>query len=565
MRPDLDAGLFTTAGTLLAVSLAFAALIDRFHVPKVTAYLLVGMLAGSHGFGWVSTETMHALEPFADLAMAFVLFNLGSLFPISKLSRLKRLLPLSLGEQVATLVIVTIGLWLATGDVSKAVLLGALALATAPATTVLVLKDIQSRGPVTELASGLVVLNNLICILLFETLLLLFVDGHNDTAAGGATGLIVRFAGSLLLGFVAGISVSYFSGLLSSKRWLIMLVAVAAALLGICETFHVPYMLAFLMMGSMVMSFSSEAKELTKQIDNPTALLCVIFFVFHGSELDLKQFYHAGVLGISYIVCRIIGKYVGIFASATVVKEIEDVRRWLGITQFAQAGAAIALCTIAVKHDPVLGKELQTIILGSVVFFEIMGPLCIRFGALHAGEIPIARAFYHLGHTPLEQAKELWSRVSNAFGGGMLLQRSLDQLAVADIMRRGQSISEAATFEEVVDYIEHSHDDIFPVVNETGVPVGVIRYAAINDILYDPDAVNLVIASDIMGPIDRCVTKSDQAKKAIHYLQQSNDDCLLVTDDSAPYGFLGIVRRSDVTTLLIQERKAMQNSGVVNA
>ena len=154
--------------------------------------------------------------------------------------------------------------------------------------------------------------------------------------------------------------------------------------------------------------FFRRGKQLTADADNVTALLCVIFFVFHGSELDLRQFVHAGLIGSVYILCRVIGKYLGVFSASKVVGEAEDVRRWLGLALLAQAGAAIALCTIAVQHDPVLGKQLQTIILGSVVFFEIAGPLSIRYSVLQAGEIPIEQAIYHLGHTPLEQAKELW-------------------------------------------------------------------------------------------------------------------------------------------------------------
>jgi len=555
----LYAEAFITLGALLAASLTLAALIDRFRIPKVTAYLLVGMLAGAHGIGLVPASTLHLLEPFADMAMALVLFNLGALFPVSKLSRLGRLLPLSIGEQAATLVVVGLGLWLATGNLAMAVLLGTLALATAPATTVLVLRDVQSRGPVTELANGLVVLNNLTCILLFETLLLFFVDSEGGVSGGSPyVGLLGKFAAASMLGFAAGILVSYFSGLVASKKWLIMLVATATGLLGLCEHLEVPYMLAFLMMGAVIASFSTEAKKLISEIDSLTTLLCVVFFVFHGSELDLGQFVSAGVLGVGYIVCRIIGKYLGIFGAAKVQGENENVQRWLGLTLFAQAGAAIALCTIAVRHDAELGKQLQTVILGSVVFFEIVGPLCIRLGVLRAGEIPISQAIYHLGHTPLEQAKELWSRMSNAIGGKIWQGRSVDQLLVSDIMRRGQSVQEVAPFEEVVEHIEHSHDDIFPVVNDAGVPVGVIRYGAINDVLYDPASVNLVIASDIMQPLDKYLTKSDRAQEAIHYLQKSGDDCVLVTDDAAPHAFLGVVRRSDVTTLLIQERKALQ-------
>ena len=149
---------------------------DWVRVPKVTAYLLVGLAVGHHGLNLVSPEAMHHLEPFANMAMALVLFNLGAQFPLSKLSRLRRLSPLLAGEQLATFIVVTAGVYLFSSNVAMAVLLGTLALATAPATTVLVLKEIQSRGPVTELANGLVVLNNLVCILLFESLLLILIS-----------------------------------------------------------------------------------------------------------------------------------------------------------------------------------------------------------------------------------------------------------------------------------------------------------------------------------------------------------------------------------------------------
>lgn len=556
----MHAEVFITTGVLLGASLLFASLIKLIRVPKVTAYLLVGMFAGRHGLSLVSEESVHFLEPFAHMAMALVLFNLGSRFPISKLKHLKRLIPLSIGEQTATFLIVAAGLWMATGDITISVLLGALALATAPATTVLVLNEVQSRGPVTELTNGLVVLNNLTCILLFETLLLIVI-GMNQ-AAGGALAsvaqLLWEFCGATFLGMIAGLVVSYFSGLLVDKRWLILVIAVAAVLLGICDQFDYPYMLAFLMMGAIVASFSSEATGLASAIDHPTTLLCVVFFVYHGSELDVRSFIDAGLVGAAYIGCRVVGKYFGIFAAAKVKDEPEDVRNWLGLTMLAQAGAAIALCTIAKQQDPDLGRRLQTIILGSVVFFEIVGPLCIRFGVIQAGEVPLSQAIYHVGHTPLEQAKELWSRVITTIGDGVFQGRPAEQLTVADLMRRSQSIAENASFDQVIDYIEHSHDDIFPVVNSTGVPVGIIRYANINNVLYDPHAVDLVCAADLMQPIETSVKKSDAAENAIKSLRHSNDDCILVTDDEEPSVFLGVVRRSDVTTMLIQEHKTAQ-------
>ena len=554
----LHSEVFITLGLLLGASLFVAALIGLIRVPKVTAYLLVGMLAGAHGFDLVPTETMHALLPFAEMAMALVLFNLGTHFPIAKLRRMGRLLPLSFGEQTVALVVVTMGLWLCTENVMMSVLLGTLSLATAPATTALVLKEVQSRGPVTELASGLVVLNNLTCILLFEIFLLVCVGVRHPTGIIAGIGhLAWGFLQAFVLGAAGGLLVSYFCGLLSSKKWLVLLVAVASTLLGICDHVECPYMLAFLTMGAIVASFSAETKKLALEIDNLTTLLCVVFFVYHGSELNARQFVNAGLVGVVYIGCRVVGKSVGVSAAAKVMNECESVQKWLGLTLLAQAGTAIALCSISIQRDAVLGRELQTIILGSVVFFEIIGPLCIRFGVLQAGEVPIAQAIYHVGHTPLGQARELWSRVRDAFGGGRV--RPLERLLVSDLMRPSQSISEDATFEDVVKHIENSPDDVFPVVNSLGVPVGVIRYNEINDVLYDPYAGELIRASDVMVPLEKSFVKSHQASLVIDYLSNSDDGCAFVTNAVEPYTFVGVVRRSDVTTMLIQERKSFQN------
>ena len=554
----MHSDIFVAIGVLLAVSLLAAAAFEWIRIPKVTAYLLVGTFAGAHGLHLVSHETVNSLMPFADMAMALVLFNLGNQFPISKLGRLGRLLPLSIGEQVATFAIVAAGLWLITHNPTMSVLLGALALATAPATTVLVLKEVQSRGPVTELANGLVVLNNLVCILLFETLLVMFTGGGEQASGLFSSGMALcwKFSAAILLGGTAGMIVSYFSALVASKRWLVLVVAASACLLGLCNHLGYPYMLAFLTMGAVVASFSTEATALKTEIDNLTTLLCVVFFVYHGTEMDVFAFVNAGMLGAAYVAFRVIGKYTGIFGVAHLKKEAPDIRNWLGLTLMAQAGAAIALCTIAVKQSPELGRALQTIILGSVVFFEIAGPLAIRLAVIRAGEVPLSQAIYHASHTPMEQARELWSRIAAVFAPGKFNGRTIDQLKVTDLMRRSNSVTEDATFDLVIDHIEHSHDDIFPVVNSEGVPVGIIRYNAINNVLYDPHAADLVCAEDLMQPFDVSLRKSDDASRAIEHLLQTDDDCILVTDDEEPLPFLGVVRRSDITALLIQERKS---------
>ncbi len=128
-------------------------------------------------------------------------------------------------------------------------------------------------------------------------------------------------------------------------------------------------MLTFLAMGFTVANSLDEedVPKLEKELNPLTGFLCVLFFIIHGAELEPYKFINAGLIGGSYIVLRLLGKYIGIFVPAKIRGEEAEVSQWLGTTLFAQAGAAIALSTIAVSRDEELGKHLQTIILGSVV------------------------------------------------------------------------------------------------------------------------------------------------------------------------------------------------------
>jgi|TARA_B100000809_G_scaffold154175_1_gene151563 Kef-type K+ transport system membrane component KefB len=300
--------LALTVGLLLGAAL-FAGLVARiFHLPRVTAYLLVGLALGPHTpvLKWIESsaewcgysvsvinyhipeEHLGYLEPVGNFAIALVLFNMGCHFPLSSFRRIvRRLLPMSLGELGATMVLVTAGMFLLTIFLTDtwltwqaALLLGALALATAPATTVLVLKENHSEGPLTEFTTGLVVLNNLASIIIFELLFVLVhaTRGANISILAEYAELTRGLAVATLLGMVSGTAISFFCGMVSPTRWLVLLTAVIAPLMAVCELMQVPYLLTFLTMGATVASTSDVADEISEALDNLTGLLCVVFF-----------------------------------------------------------------------------------------------------------------------------------------------------------------------------------------------------------------------------------------------------------------------------------------------
>ncbi|MCD0461080.1 cation:proton antiporter domain-containing protein [Roseiconus lacunae] len=560
-----DIHITSTIGLLLAGCLAAGVFADLVHLPKVTAYLLVGLLVGPSALDLVPTDHVTVVEPLLKLAMALVLFNLGCEFTFSKVRRVaKHCLMISAGEILLTLVLVSLGLFLFGCDSKMALLLGCLGVATAPATTILVLKEFRSEGPVTESTGFLVALNNFACIVLFEFAFLAieYSQGKIETSLGGELlSVLSNVLGSIILGIAAGLFVSYGCGFLNMKRWLVLLVAAITFLLGIDESFEVPYMLSFLMMGVTVANTSDYKQKIVDELDHLSGLLAVLFFVAHGTELDLGAFLTAGKLGAVYIVCRMLGKWLGVYATAKATRQPRELRQWGGACLFAQAGAAIALATIAVHRDESLGKPIQDIILGSVVLFEIIGPLFIRKSLLQTGEVPLAQAIHHTSRTPVEQLRNLVDRFRSALRRSDPTPSAIGKVKVSDLLRKTKGIHQSADFDQVVDHIEHSHDNTYPVVDDSMSVVGVIRYPLLSDVLFDHSAAKLVRAEDLVSDLQSCLHLDDPATKAFELFQGETDDCIPVVDRNSPHSLVGVVRRSDVMHALITSRRKKPKSG----
>lgn len=552
----MDFQITISLGSLLAACLVASLIADRLRLPKVTAYLLVGLAIGPGSLNWIPHEHVEMLQPVTKLAMALVLFNLGCHFPLDYMRKLlRRITYLSLSEMGFTFALVGLGLLLFV-PWEVALLLAALALATAPATTVLVLKEASSEGQVTEYASALVALNNLFAIVAFEVIFLgiQLADGRLTAPLPAELLLLTRnIVGSTLLGVLTGLLVSFGCGLLNQNRWLVLLVATSTFMLGFCEMFNIPYMLTFLMTGLTVVNSSDLSAKIVAELEKLTGLLCVLFFAIHGTELDIRAFLAAGTIGAAYIICRSCGKYLGAYVGARAIGESHKVRVWLGPTLLAQAGAAIALCSIAVNRDPELGKSVQVVILGSVVFFEIVGPILIRQSVMRAGEVPLAQAIYHTTDTPVSQGAAIWNRLRISFGWHPVNRQSPGELLVSDLLRKNVAgIPETATFDQVIHYIEHSHDNTYPVVDKDSTLIGVIRYPSLSSALFDRNVGTLVRAEDLATPVNALLHPEDPASRALDLLNKDIDDCIPVVSREKPHTLLGVVRKNDIVNLLIR-------------
>ncbi len=560
--PDSPIHIATTIGLLLTASLFAGLASELLRLPKVTAYLIAGLLLGTSVFDVIPHEHYQFLEPLTKLAMALVLFYLGTLFPFDQIRRIsRRAIPLSIGEITCTALFVSVGVYLLGMTPAQSILLGTLAIATSPATTMFVLRETNSEGPVTSLTSTLVTLNNLAAVIFFELVWL----GIELASSGGETHsisatvlrLVQSLGGAFLLGLVGGLVMSYACEIMHTRRWLVLLVGMAALLLGLSETWELPYMLVFLVVGMVVVNSSSGTQKITSQFDSIGGLLTVVFFSVHGSELNLRLLWQVGLVGAGYVVLRSLGKIFGVWAVAKRTGASYEVRTWLGPGLLAQAGVAISLSATATARNPEITGNVQTIILGTVVVFEIFGPLLTRAAVLRSGEMPIANSIHHTFGTPLSALKNVFTRLAGSAG---LLDKKMalsERMRVEQVMRRSvEGIAENADFNEVVHFVEHSHANTFPVVDDDRCVVGLIRFDLLNQAFFDPQSDLLVRAGDLATPPDVLLRPSQPVKDAVQLFRNTSDDCVAVVTDEAPHRLIATVRRSDLTSLLIRDRKA---------
>ncbi|SMP38098.1 Kef-type K+ transport system, membrane component KefB [Neorhodopirellula lusitana] len=556
----------TTVGLLLGASLLAGVASEMLRLPKVTAYLVAGMLLGQSAFDIVPHDHYRFLEPLTKLAMALVLFYLGTLFPFDQIRRIaRRAIPLSIGELVLTGLLVTVGTYFCGMTLAQAVLLGTLALATAPATTMFVLRETNAEGPVTSLTGTLVTLNNLVAVVAFELVWLGIelanASGANAIDASSIASTLLRLVqslgGAFTLGLVGGLVMSYACEVLHTRRWLVLLVAMTALLLGLSEQWQLPYMLVFLVVGFVVVNSSSGTAKITARFDSIGGLLTVMFFSVHGSELNLALLWDVGLVGAAYVILRSLGKVIGVWAVASRTEASPEIRNWLGPGLLAQAGVAISLSATATSRNPEIVGNVQTIILGTVVVFEIFGPLLTRAAVLRSGEMPIANSIHHTFGTPLSALRNVVTRLAGS--AGLLDKKTAlsERMRVEQVMRRTvQGIAENADFNEVVHFVEHSHDNTFPVVDSDRCIVGLIRFDLLNQAFFDPQSDHLICAGDLATPPEILLRPSQPVRDAVALFRHTSDDCVPVVTDESPHRLIATVRRSDLTSLLIRDRKA---------
>ena len=407
------ASIFLSLSVALLVGLLLSRLAKKVQLPAVTAYLVAGVLIGPFVLGrigitgiGITGEQIEGFGLISDLALGFIAFSMGSEFRISQLKRIgKQATFVGVFQALFTTVIVDaalIILHLIIPDkfsLQSAIVLGAVATATAPAATLMVVKQYKAKGPVTDILLPVVALDDAVGLVVFAVSF--GIARSLGTGTVNVTSVILEpvleVILSLFLGFVMGLLFTlcekYFHS--RSKRmavsvtFVMMTVAISSMSFEIGSV-HIGFssLLACMMLGTVFCNICEVSEELMERADRWTTPVLILFFVISGAELELSVFADIMVvlIGAVYIISRSLGKYFGAGISARLSKCNPNVVKYLGITLLPQAGVALGMAIKAIELGPE-GAIVRNITLFAVLVYEIIGPLLTKVALTKAGDI----------------------------------------------------------------------------------------------------------------------------------------------------------------------------------
>lgn len=383
-------------GVILLLALLAGHLVQILRLPEVTGYILAGIALGPSVLGWVSVENLQALEVFSEVALGLILFSIGSVFEYRLLLRFGlRVLWLTVAESALACLFVVFGMLMLGQSWQIALLLGAIAIATAPASTLMVLRECNARGPLSDTLMGIIAVNNILCIIVFSLAASAIdlsagwtgIDQLLPTLFQAIFPLFWQLLGSAALGFLVGLMLAGWSRhVVETGEMLILLAGSILLCVGAARWFGLSPLVASLAVGATMVNLSQRSRKLFDTLGGTDPPFYAIFFVIVGADLDVSSVADMGMLGVIYLVGRSAGKFLGARMGARLLNLDENVRQYLGYGLLAQAGLAIGLMLSVEQRYPEYYPVLHAVILSSVTLFEMFGPVTARFAIVRAGE-----------------------------------------------------------------------------------------------------------------------------------------------------------------------------------
>lgn len=377
---------------------------NKFKMPAVVGYLIAGLLLGPSFVNVLNHNALESLGVFNDLALGLVAFIIGSEMRLGTLKKLgKGVITIIFSESFGAFLLVAFGVYLLTHKIYLALIFGAMAPASAPAGTAVVLQEYKAKGPLTNSLYAVVGLDDGLAIMIYafaSGLAKIFLTGGNLSFVSIIEKPLIEIGGAIILGAVMGLILGYFIRKVYNKSEILAITLGTIVLCaGLSKYFNLSLILANLSLGMVFANNFLLANRRTHQvIQSITLPIYIVFFVIAGAHLQINLLPAMGLLGLIYIICRIFGLIGGAYFGAAVSKSAPVIRKYLGFGILSQAGVAIGLAILATREFSSLGpagRDLAVMVINTIaattIFFEIIGPIATKFAISKAGEINKAR------------------------------------------------------------------------------------------------------------------------------------------------------------------------------
>lgn len=393
METNSVATVIISIALMLFLGFSMTRLTKRLRLPNVTAYIVVGILIGPFCLNLVPATVIDGMDFLSDIALAFIAFSTGEFFKLSTLKKngMKVVIITVLEACLATVVVFIVTYCILGVDLGFSIVLAALASATAPASTVMTIRQTGAHGDFVDTLLQVVALDDVVGLIEYSVAISLALSVSLGSASVGATGILKPIGinlGVLLLGGLFGL---FLKLLMPKKRSednrLIISVSLIFAFCGICALLDVSPLLGCMSMGTVYINITNDEK-LFKQLNYFTPPILLLFFVRSGLSFRLDALVNNStavgntpllVIGVVYFVVRIVGKYAGAFLGCLITGKPKEVRNYLGLALIPQAGVAIGLAALGARTlGGETGVALETVILSSSVLYELVGPACAK-------------------------------------------------------------------------------------------------------------------------------------------------------------------------------------------
>ncbi len=378
-----SAKILISLAIILIAGFLLSRITKKLKLPNVTGYILSGILIGPYCLHLVPKEVISNMDFVTDIALAFIAFNVGEYFMLSNLKKSgKKIVIITIFESVMASIFIFITMYFIFHlSLSFCLILAAIASATAPASTLMTIRQTKAKGDFVDSVLQIVALDDVVSLVLFSV----------AVAVANAFESKAKFSFMLLLKpilqNVAIIAIGLLFGLIifllfkkkrSADSQLIIAISMILLLSGVCSIFDISPLLGCMMMGTIYINLSHN-HHLFESLSrfSPPVLLC--FFVLSGMNLNLSSLATLGIIGVVYFIVRIVGKYAGATLGSMITHSTSNNKKYLGLALIPQAGVSIGLASLGARLLPAnLGNMLTTIILSSSILYELMGPACAK-------------------------------------------------------------------------------------------------------------------------------------------------------------------------------------------